>query len=261
MLHRDRQRASSFGAQAQRYDRTRPGYPSALIEYLAPAPAPGSAPLEVLDVGCGTGIAARLLAERGCRVTGVEPDRRMAEVARSHGLELELVTFEKWDPGGRRFDLVTSAQAWHWVDPVAGALKAAEVLRPAGRVGLFWNDGQPPADLQTLLDEVYRRLGAGSHLHSVLLGGKDPGVGRDQLAIEGLLESGHFGQPVIEPFAWEEHYTTEQWCDQLPTHSDHQTMPAQARADLIAAVAGAIDEFGGGFTMSYETKLIVARRL
>ncbi|MBO0837835.1 MAG: SAM-dependent methyltransferase, partial [Actinobacteria bacterium] len=53
--HRQRQVAESFGADAARYDRARPSYPSALVDGIV-AGSPGR---DVLDVGCGTGIAAR----------------------------------------------------------------------------------------------------------------------------------------------------------------------------------------------------------
>src|SRR3954452_10575594 len=86
--------------------------------------------LDVLDVGSGTGIVARQLAARGCRVLGLEPDPRMAEIARRRGTEMEVAAIEDWEPGGRSFDLVTSGQAWHWVDPAQGAARVAEALRP-----------------------------------------------------------------------------------------------------------------------------------
>lgn len=92
--------AESFGADAGRYDRARPSYPQALVEAIAAASAGG----DVLDVGCGTGIAARQLASAGCQVLGVDPDPRVAEVARRHGLEVEVARFEDWQSAGRRFD-------------------------------------------------------------------------------------------------------------------------------------------------------------
>ena len=48
----------------------------------------------VLDVGCGTGKVARLFLARGCDVLGVEPDPRMADVAESHGIQVEVASFE-----------------------------------------------------------------------------------------------------------------------------------------------------------------------
>ena len=125
--------AESFGSDAGRYDRTRPRYPDALVErIIAASPGP-----DILDVGCGTGIAARQFQAAGGKVLGVEPDARMAEFARRTGVEVEVATFEAWDPAGRKFDAVIAGTAWHWVDPVAGAAKAAQVLRPGGRLAPF----------------------------------------------------------------------------------------------------------------------------
>jgi SAM-dependent methyltransferase len=111
---------------------------------IAASPGP-----DVLDVGCGTGIEARQFQAAGCRVLGVEPDPRMAQFARRSGLEVEVAGFEAWDPAGRTFDAVIAGQAWHWVDPVAGAAKAAQVLRPGGRLAVFWNMDQPPPEVAT----------------------------------------------------------------------------------------------------------------
>jgi len=80
-------------------------------------------------------------------VLGIDVDARMAELARRRGVDVELAAFEAWDRAGRTFDAVVSAQTWHWIDPVAGAAKAAETLRPGGRLAVFWNADKPPADL------------------------------------------------------------------------------------------------------------------
>src|SRR6185369_14480802 len=94
--HRHRPMAESFGVDPERYDRTRPAYPDALIaRVVAASPGP-----DLLDVGCGTGIEARQLQAAGCTVLGVEPDARMAGFARHSGVEVEVATFEAWDPAG-----------------------------------------------------------------------------------------------------------------------------------------------------------------
>ena len=108
--HQARQIAESFGSDAERYDRTRPRYPDTLVERIAAAsPGPG-----VLDVGCGTGIAARQFQAVGCRVLGVDPDERMAEFARRRGLEVEVATFEAWESAGSRGRGRGPESAPHW---------------------------------------------------------------------------------------------------------------------------------------------------
>ena len=99
--HHARQIAESFGSEAERYERTRPTYPNAMVDAILVA-SPGR---DVLDVGIGTGISARPFQQEGCQVLGVDPDERMAEYARQSGLEVEIAKFEEWDPAGRTFEL------------------------------------------------------------------------------------------------------------------------------------------------------------
>src|SRR5690349_21277834 len=102
-MHDQRHRAEVFGSAAEAYDEYRPSYPDALIDDLVAA-----GPARALDIGCGTGKAGRLLAARGVEVLGVEIDEDMAEVARRSGLEVEVGSFETWEPAGRTFDLAVS---------------------------------------------------------------------------------------------------------------------------------------------------------
>jgi 2-polyprenyl-3-methyl-5-hydroxy-6-metoxy-1,4-benzoquinol methylase len=126
------QRSKLFDQQAEAYDRFRPTYPDTVIDELL-----GSVPagLDILDVGCGTGIASRQIAQRGAKVLGVELAPRMAGIARGHGVDVEFAAFEAWDAAGRTLDRVTSAQAWHWLDlPVATAQSG--LCAAAGRQAL-----------------------------------------------------------------------------------------------------------------------------
>jgi SAM-dependent methyltransferase len=254
--HQHRQIAESFGSDAERYDRARPSYPGALVaRVVAASPGPS-----VLDVGCGTGIAARQFQAAGCQVLGVDPDERMASLARQSGVDVDVAAFEAWDPAGREFDAVIAAQAWHWVDPVAGAVKAALVLRPGGRLAVFWNAFQTPPGLGEAFVEVYRRVEPGLPFNPWTRPALDAYLIMCGTAADGIRQAGAFGEPEQWNFGWDHTYTRDQWLEQVPTFGGHSQIPPAKMQDLLAGIGAAIDAVGGGFTAHYTTVAATAAR-
>jgi SAM-dependent methyltransferase len=251
--HEARDVAESFGSDPERYDRTRPRYPGALVEAIVAA-APGP---DVLDVGCGTGIGARQFAAVGCRVLGVEVDARMAAFARSRGTDVEVAKFEDWEPAGRRFDAVVAGQTWHWIEPVAGAAKAAEALRPGGCLAVFWNVHVPPPDLTDAFADVYRRVLPDLPLYRPGREAYEPLLRR---AADGIRDAGAFAGPERVQFDWEQPYTRAEWLEQVPTFGGHNRFPPAARARLLDGIGAVIDAVGGRFTMRYAAMAVTARR-
>ncbi len=252
--HEYRQVAESFGAEAERYDRARPRYPAALLERLTQERTEPA----VLDVGCGTGIVARQLRDRGCRVLGVEVDARMAALAGQSGIEVEVSSFEDWDPRGRQFDLVVAGQAWHWVNPVAGAAKARTALRPGGRFAAFWNHGVPPADLGAAFAAVYTRVVPDSPFDLAAAAATDPYGTMCAMAADGLRAAGGFDDAQRWESGWEHTHTRADSLDVRPTQGAFTRLPADRLAEILAGVGAAIDAAGGGFRMSYTTVAVTA---
>ncbi len=256
--HHARQIAESFGSEAECYERTRPTYPKDMVNaILAASPGRG-----VLDVGIGTGISARPFQHEGCHVLGVDPDERMAEYARQSGLEVEITKFEEWDAAGRTFDIVIAGQSWHWVDPVLGAFKTAKVLRPGGRIALFWNAGSFPPDLASGFSAVYGRVLPGfPFFRNSTPGGTTAYTPLSDNAIDGIRQTGAFGEPELWQFDWERPYTRNQWLEQVPTFGGHPQVPPDKLVELLVGIGEAIDAAGGSFTMGYTAMVVTATRL
>jgi SAM-dependent methyltransferase len=257
-LHKARLIAESFGIDAQGYDRARPGYPDALVARIA-AGSPGP---DVLDVGCGTGIAARQFQAAGCTVLGVEPDARMAEFARARGLPVEVATFEAWDPDDRRFDTVIAAQSWHWVDPVTGAAKAAQVLRPAGQLAIFGHVYEPPAEVAKPLAAAYRRVVPDSPFAN-LPARRPLDIYQAMYAkfADKVRETGQFHEPEQWRFDREQSYTRDQWLALLPTTGGFTRLSPGQLADILDEVGAAIDALGEAITMHHTTLATSATRV
>jgi SAM-dependent methyltransferase len=109
-----------------------------VVDYAAPTPGE-----HVVDVGCGTGNAALLAAERGARVTGVDPAPRLLEVASqraaARGLEARFVRGEAatlpLEDG--EADVVLSVFGVIFAsDPRASVAETVRVIAPEGRIVL-----------------------------------------------------------------------------------------------------------------------------
>ncbi|MEQ4721921.1 class I SAM-dependent methyltransferase [Nonomuraea sp. B19D2] len=255
--HQARQIAESFGVDAERYDRARPRYPDDLIDQIVSA-SPGP---DVLDVGCGTGIAARQFQAAGCTVLGVEPDARMADFARRAGVEMEVATFEAWEPAGRTFDAVVAGTAWHWVDPAVGAAKAAQVLRPGGLLAVFAHVFEAPSAVAEAFAEVYQRVAP--EMRSLV---QSPGRAVDLYQAgfakfaDGIREAGGFGDPEQRRYDWEQSYTRETYLEFLPTTGGLTRLSPDRLEEVLEGVGAAIDAIGGGFTMPITTLAVTAVR-
>jgi SAM-dependent methyltransferase len=249
--------AESFGTDPERYDRTRPAYPDAMVERIVAA-LPGP---DVLNVGCGTGIEARQFRAAGCRVLGVEPDARMADVARRGGIDVEVARFEDWDPAGREYDAVVAGTAWHWVDPVAGAAKAARVLRPGGRLAPFWHVFQLPSTVVDTFAAAYRRIVPDPPFNfEVMRRGLDAYQALLTKAVDGMRGVGGFDEPQQWRYDWQRSYTRDEWREQLATTGGLTSLPADKAAQVLDGVGAAVDAMGGSITIPYSTVVVTAAR-
>jgi len=161
--------------------------------------APGD---RVLDLGCGTGNLAVLVARTvpGTSVTGVDPDRpslvRAARKARRRRVPMTLVRGygQALPLPDESVDHVVSALALHHVDRGARAATAGEilrVLRPGGTVTIldFGGPDEPGADDQG--DEGGHEGGHG-HRRSSHAHGRSRGHGRTErnALLEGSFDGG-----------------------------------------------------------------------
>ncbi|WP_329134931.1 methyltransferase domain-containing protein [Streptomyces sp. NBC_01476] len=245
--HLDRTSAQSFGSASEHYDRYRPSPPHALLDDLV-----ALRPVEVLDVGCGTGKVAVELAGRGIRVLGVEIDERMADLARGHGVPVEVAEFESWDATGRQFGLITCADAWHWIDPVRGSEKAAALLRPRGTLALFWSYYLLDDDVAALFQRVYDEHAPQARTHSY-----------EPLQAQGEpFESiSAFGPTETRTYRWKDTVSATDWVGLLATFSDHRALTPQQLVTLQAALCKAIEDLGGSVAVSRGVHAAFAQRL
>jgi len=268
------ERARSFDAVAGLYDELRPRYPDGLYDDLLTRSGAPQRP-EVLEIGTGPGVATRPLAERGCRIVGLEPGPNLAAAARANlagfgDVEIRESTFEAAELVPASFDLVVSASAWHWVDPQVGPDKAATVLRPGGSLGLWWGHGSLTdpdvlADLRSVHERLAPEIAATRYAGPPLDEGDriDDWHGRRRRTeVAGALAD----HPAFEsvgafPHPFEATYDARQFVRLLDTYSDYRVLDEAVRDQLFDELVRVIDErHDGRVTRRYSPTLFLARR-
>lgn len=248
-----------FDGVAELYETYRPGYPAELIADIVNLSGiqPGG---EILEVGSGTGKATRLFAHRGFSILCLEPGQNLIDVAKGQlsdypQVRFERSRFEEWEANQREFDLLISAQAFHWVPQEVRFKKAAGVLKPGGHIALFWN--MYPGMKGTIrheLDEIYRQ-------HAPELAKEDtPPEQLIQERAASLQAEKQFENVVVRTYPWVARYETKAYLGLLNTYSDHLRLPEQQRLGLFEAIAKLIEQRGGRIEKPYLAVLYLARR-
>lgn len=150
-----------FTDKSEAYAKYRAGYPDEAIDLIL-APFEDQDVIQVVDVGAGTGIGSQLLAEKGAKVTAVEPNQAMIDSAISHPhLTFRKAPAENLPLPDDFADAVTSFQAFHWFNFSNSLKEFRRVLKPTGQLALAWNywDVQDPftAAYVKLIDEATQK--------------------------------------------------------------------------------------------------------
>jgi SAM-dependent methyltransferase len=159
----------------------------ATLEALAPLSG-----LSLLDAGCGAGLALRMAAERGARVSGLDASAALLDVARGQlpDADLRVGDIEELPYDDATFEVVAAFNSIQYAsDTKAAVAELARVARPGGRVAIeVWGE---PARCET---EVFfarlKELAQPPPGTAAPLAVSEPGV------VEGLLTAAG-----LEPYA------------------------------------------------------------
>ena len=154
------------------------------------------------------------------------------------------------------FDLVISAQAFHWVPVEIGYAKVARALKANGYLALFWNmylypEGGVNDDLNKVYKEQTPNLATRTGSYEGLL---------KQREIE-IIESGCFDTVEVRKFPWLARYSTEQYLGLLNTYSDHLRLPEEDRNRLFESLTEVIEKYGGYIEKPYLAVLYAAQKV
>jgi SAM-dependent methyltransferase len=250
-------RGALFDSVAAHYDRYRPPYPDETINAVVSLSALGPAS-RLLEVGCGTGQATVQFAARGYSIDCVDPGRNLVACAtrncsRYPRIRFTVDTFENAALRPRRYDLLFSAHAFHWVSPKVRLKKAAHLLTRGGCLALLYNypgrpEEKPLQKLGLQLEKESRgRLGSWDYMNDIALWSAE------------IASCGLFRDLTVCRHRWFKRYTAEEYVGLFRTYTDFLSLPQELQDRLARRIRTAVKRNGGWVTRPYDCLLIHAR--
>ncbi|KAI6103394.1 S-adenosyl-L-methionine-dependent methyltransferase [Pisolithus sp. B1] len=263
---------SGFGAGTNElYDRARPSYPAQSLTFIKSI-ATKSEPLNVVEIGAGTGLFTRALLSHPdwtssiARLRAIEPSEGMRKVwsekVTVENATIEEGTFESTAVPDGWADLIVIAQAFHWCpDHDKACTEFSRILKEDGSVVFIWNlEDRDRAGWVAQLRERIERHEHGTPQFRL-------GLWREAFTTPSYL--GNFEKP--EENVWEYHLvTTESLCvDRALSKSYIAVLPPEEKdkvaSDLKTILARGddrvwVDKSQGTFEYPYKTFVVVSRK-
>jgi ubiquinone/menaquinone biosynthesis C-methylase UbiE len=150
-----------FSGKAESYAKARPSYPREAVDYICSLVKPDAV---FADIGAGTGKWTELIAARGYEIFAVEPnddmrkelENTLAAFGNAHiisGTDTDTKLPE------HSVNIVTVAQALHWLDIEKFRKECERILKPGGKVITIYNnnpEGSSPKLSKLSTDEFYK---------------------------------------------------------------------------------------------------------
>lgn len=202
--------STMFNQTAEYYDKFRPSYPQEIVETIVTKTGINS-DSKLLEIGAGSGKATELFVNK-FNVMCIEPGDKLVEMGKRKfvnydNIKFTLARFEEYDVENNQYDLVFSAQAFHWVPQPIGFQKCAQTLKEKGFLALFWNMYMTLENSHdTELVNLSKRYGGFADFLS-----ENDCEKRIQSISNGIVESNLFAYPKVYRFKWKQSYTPDEY--------------------------------------------------
>lgn len=243
-----RAETEGFEREPDAYERGRPDYPDAVVDFVVETAGLGPG-TTVVDLAAGTGKFTRQLVASGATVVAVEPIAAMRARLTDALPEVEAreATAEATGLPDAFADAVTVAQAFHWFSNDEAVSEIARVLRPGGVLALVWNRRLSSDPVQAAVSRLTAPFAGETPSHA---------TGEWRRALE---RSADF-EPVGECHLPMTQVVDRQGLvDRVGSISYIALLAEPARSELLAAV-GRLAPATGTIPLAYETDCYCFRR-
>ena len=239
----------NFGNLSRYYAGARQNFPQEIIEWFWLLVKNRDA--KILDLGCGTGISTRQIAEIGGAVIGCDIDGQMIAEAKKLNDRLEYLVAgaEKLPFSDNEFDAMTAFSAFHWF---ANEKALSEIKRTLKSNGIFY--------IVNKNDTGNFKKGYKEIIRSVLR--HDLPEAKKGYEPERLLKKSGFVDIQVRDFAASEYFTLPQAIEYLQSVSIWNLIPAHRKSDTLKLLKNycAKHMTNGKIERKLNTRAVVARK-
>ena len=249
-----------FNRAADYYDKYRPGYPIEIINTLMKETGitQGS---RLLEIGAGSGKATELFADKGFDILCIEPGKDLAAIGSKRfaerSVKFEVSRFEDYNPPQHYFDVIFSAQAFHWVPQPIGYEKCAYALKDGGSLALFWNM------YITYENTIDNELVSISQKHGGFADflSEEGCENRIKSIASGVKDSRLFSEPEIFRMLWTQKYTADEYYGFTLTGNTIIQKSEEDKKKVYSDIAALADKNKGIIERPYLCVLYLAQKL
>lgn len=161
--------------------------------------------------------------------------------AHEKSVKVHNSAFEDWNDDAKKYNLVISATAFHWIKPEIGYPKVANLLKDQGSIGFFWTYHAPGQnDIFIEISECYKKYAP--HLDYNNLPKTEEIIANRIKATE---DSNLFENLQIKKYEWFDRYSSDDYIAWLNTNSGHQVLEPKIKESLLCEIKNVIEKHGG----------------
>lgn len=250
----------NFDNEAVNYEKSRPLYPQKIYDDIFDYQRIDSNS-RVLEIGIGTGKAAKPILDTQCRFIGIEPGQHLADLAknkfyRNKNFTIRNQMLQDFVCPEETFDLIYAATAFHWIPEEYGYPRVYQLLKSGGAFARFAYHAGPDKGRGALTDEIqalYRRY-MRQEGPPIEFSGADAKKLADKALAYGFVDVKYMLYHTTKDF------TADEYISLLRTYPNHMEIESTAREKLFDGIFHAIVDNGGTITVYYTMDLELARK-
>lgn len=249
-----------FDKAAEYYDKFRPGYPKEIVTTLVEKTGL-SGTSRVLEIGSGSGKATDYFKEYGFQIQCIDPGENLVKNGQLKyhnysNLTFECGRFEELVLEDECYDVIFSAQAFHWIPQPVGYQKCAAILKPKGYLAPFWNmylitDKQQDKELL----ELSGKYGGFADFVS-----EQEAESRIRSIVQKIEDSGLFQSPTVHRCLWKQEYTADEYYGFALTGNRFLQLPEEVKENARREIEELANRYGGKIVRPYLCVLYLAQK-